>query len=106
MEHYNITDPTSDRAARWFTAEELRESVKDQPPRYFLDVSSYNRAEVIACRVAACSRGWVTAVSSRGGIFQAWAGNFFYTDSEKEALEAAARRTQDRRAALLGGALA
>lgn len=67
---YNIA---ADGPGRWYTAEEIRAAAATGF-RVFLDVG--RRFPLVPCRVAANVRGWVTAVSDKGGISQAWAGEF------------------------------
>ena len=43
--------------------------------RVWLDVGQ--RFPRVPCRVAANVGGWVTAVSDKGGIYQAWAGEYY-----------------------------
>lgn len=67
---YNIA---ADGPGRWYTAEEIRAAAATGF-RVFLDVG--RRFPPVPCRIAANVRGWVTAVSDKGGIYQAWAGEF------------------------------
>lgn len=67
---YNIA---ADGPGRWHTAAEIRAAAADGL-RVFLDVG--RRWPRVPCRVAANVRGWITAVSDKGGIYQAWAGEF------------------------------
>lgn len=69
-DHYNIAP---DGRSRWHTAAEIRAAAV-HGVRVFLDVG--RRWPRVPCRVAANVRGWVTAVSDKGGIYQAWAGEF------------------------------
>ena len=67
---YNIAP---EGRGRWHTAAEIRAAAADGL-RVWLDVGQ--RSPRVPCRVAANVGGWVTAVSDKGGIFQAWAGEF------------------------------
>ena len=65
---------TKTTTARRFTFAEIRAAAV-HGVRVFLDVG--RRWPRVPCRVAANVRGWVTAVSDNGGIYQAWAGEFY-----------------------------
>lgn len=67
---YNIAP---EGRGRWFTAAQIRAAAAEGV-RVWLDVGQ--RFPRIPCRVAANVGGWVTAVSEKGGIYQAWAGEF------------------------------
>ena len=71
--------------ARLYTGAELRAAAVDGLP-VWLDVGQ--RFPRIPCRVAANVRGWVTAVSAKGGIYQAWAGEFHGSPSAAEIVTA------------------
>ena len=73
---YNITP---EGPSRWHTAAEIRAAAAEGV-RVWLDVGR-DRPRV-PCRVAANVRGWVTAVSDKGGIYQAWAGEFHGTSGQ------------------------
>lgn len=68
---YNIAQ---EGRGRWHTAAEIRAAAAEGV-RVWLDVGQ--RFPRIPCRVAANVAGWVTAVSDKGGIFQAWAGEYY-----------------------------
>lgn len=63
------------------TAAEIRAAAADGL-QIWLDVGQ--RFPRIPCRVAANVRGGVTAVSDKGGIYQAWAGEFHGSPSPAE----------------------
>lgn len=67
---YNIA---TEGRGRWYTAAEIRAAAAEGV-RVWLDVGQ--RFPRVPCRVAANVGGWVTAVSDKGGIYQAWAGEF------------------------------
>lgn len=73
---YNIAP---EGPSRWHTAAEIRAAAAEGV-RVWLDVGR-DRPRV-PCRVAANVRGWVTAVSDKGGIYQAWAGEFHGTSGQ------------------------
>ena len=73
---YNIAP---EGRGRWYTAAQIRAAAAEGV-RVFLDVGR-DRPRV-PCRVAANVGGWVTAVSDKGGIFQAWAGDFHGTSGQ------------------------
>lgn len=79
---YNIAP---EGEARLYTAAEIRAAAADGLP-VWLDVGQ--RFPRIPCRVAANVRGWVTAVSDKGGIYQAWAGEFHGSPSAAEIVTA------------------
>ncbi len=68
---YNIAP---EGRGRWFTAQEIKAAAAEGV-RVWLDVGQ--RFPRIPCRVAANVGGWVTAVSDKGGIYQAWAGEYY-----------------------------
>lgn len=63
----------------WYTAAEIRAAAAEGV-RVWLDVGQ--RFPRIPCRVAANVGGWVTAVSNKGGIYQAWAGEYYGTSGQ------------------------
>lgn len=67
---YNIAP---EGKAQLHTAAEIRAAAADGL-QIWLDVG--HRFPRIPCRVAATVAGWVTAASDKGGIYQAWAGEF------------------------------
>lgn len=73
---YNIAQ---EGRGRWYTAAEIRAAAAEGV-RVWLDVGQ--RFPCIPCRVAANVGGWVTAVSDKGGIFQAWAGEYYGTSGQ------------------------
>lgn len=79
---YNIAP---EGRARLYTAAEIRAAAADGVP-VWLDVGQHFPR--VPCRVAANVAGWVTAVSAKGGIFQAWAGDFYGSPSPAEIVTA------------------
>lgn len=75
---YNIAP---EGKARLYTAAEIRAAAEDGL-QIWLDVGQ--RFPRVPCRLAATVRGWVTAVSDKGGIYQAWAGEFHDSPSPAE----------------------
>lgn len=75
---YNIAP---EGKAQLYNAEKIRAAAADGL-QIWLDVGQ--RFPRIPCRVAANVRGWVTAVSDKGGIYQAWAGEFHGSPSPAE----------------------
>lgn len=73
---YNIAP---EGRGRWYTAAAIRAAAAEGV-RVWLDVGrDWPR---IPCRVAANVGGWVTAVSDKGGIYQAWAGEYYGTSGQ------------------------
>lgn len=73
---YNIAP---EGRGKWHTAAQIRAAAAEGM-RVWLDVGrDWPR---VPCRVAANVGGWVTAVSDKGGIFQAWAGEFHGTSGQ------------------------
>lgn len=75
---YNIAP---EGKARLYTAVEIRAAAADGL-QIWLDVGQH--FPHIPCRLAATVRGWVTAVSDKGAIYQAWAGDFHGSPSPAE----------------------
>nr|DAM59782.1 MAG TPA: hypothetical protein [Caudoviricetes sp.] len=65
--------------AQLYTAAEIRAAAVDGL-QIWLDVGQ--RFPRVPCRLAANVGGWVTAVSDKGAIYQAWAGDFHGTPGE------------------------
>lgn len=73
---YNIAP---EGPSRWYTAAEIRAAAAEGV-RVWLDVGrDWPR---VPCSVAANVGGWVTAVSDKDGIFQAWAGEYYGTSCQ------------------------
>lgn len=79
---YNIAP---EGKARLYTAAEIRAAAADGL-QIWLDVGK--RWPRIPCRLAANVAGWITAVSDKGGIYQAWAGEFHGTPGAAEIVTA------------------
>lgn len=72
---YNIAP---EGRARLYTGAEIRAAAAEGV-RVWLDAGQ--RFPRIPCRLAANVAGWVTAASDKGGIDQAWAGEFYGSPS-------------------------
>lgn len=79
---YNIAP---EGKARLYTAVKIRAAAADGL-QIWLDVGQ--RFPRVPCRMAANVRGWVTAVSDKGGFYQAWAGEFHGSPSAAEIVTA------------------